>query len=361
MYCLNLHPGESLSEVIDVLRGDVAAVKRAIAPEHPYEIGLRLGNRAAAEALLPSRLAALRQVLGEGGFVVRHMNGFPYGKFHRTAVKTRVYTPDWSTRERLDYTLDLARILASLLPENETTGTISTLPFGYRGATRLSDCLRLVDEAEKGLYELEAETGKNIVLAFEPEPDCVAGSVSELLACLAPARHRTILVDTCHAAVVGERTSDCVRQILRAGFPFLRAQISAAIVADSSQFETLAGFSNPVYLHQTHVYTKDGEKVAAFPDLSAEALAYLRRNRNLTAKVHCHVPLNWRGSAVFGSSAEEITDDFLAECRRHGAAMEIETYTYEVLPGELRPPCIVQGIIAEEIWFKHRLQSTVAP
>ena len=55
MYCLNLHPGESLSEVIDVLRGDVAAVKRAIAPEHSYEIGLRLGNRAAAPLPVAAR------------------------------------------------------------------------------------------------------------------------------------------------------------------------------------------------------------------------------------------------------------------------------------------------------------------
>ena len=55
MYCLNLRPGESLSEVIDVIRGDVAAVKRAIAPEHSYEIGLRLGNRAAAPLPVAAR------------------------------------------------------------------------------------------------------------------------------------------------------------------------------------------------------------------------------------------------------------------------------------------------------------------
>ena len=281
MYCLNIHPGETLQEVIESLCGPVAAVKRAVSKDRPYDIGLRLGSLAADEAFLPARLSALKQTLDESNLRVCHLNGFPYGQFHRTEVKRHVYIPDWSSQQRLEYTLKLAHILARIMPEDENNATISTVPFGYRGLVRVHDCLPLLDEMEARLGDIEAQTGKCIVLAFEPEPDCVVGSVAEALARVPPAKHRTILLDTCHAAVVGERPSECLSQIVQAGFAPLRVQLSAAIVADSSQVETLAGIANSTYLHQTRVYTRAGEPVAEFPDLTDEALddwwAFARR------------------------------------------------------------------------------------
>ncbi|MGN0854596.1 MAG: metabolite traffic protein EboE [Kiritimatiellia bacterium] len=355
MYCLNIHPGETLDEVVSTLQGAVAAVKRAVSPAAPYEIGLRLGNLAASEALAPARRNRLRQALDEGGFIVRHLNGFPFGRFHCAPVKTRVYTPDWTSPLRLEYTLKLAQILASLMPEGEKFGTISTVPFGYRATTRAAACFRLIDEAEARLGDLEAATGKHIELAFEPEPDCLAGSVKELLELLAPAPHRTVLIDTCHASVVGEDPGEAAARTLRAGFPLRRVQISAAITAAASQVEALARLANATYLHQTRLYAPSGELAAAFPDLTDEALDYLGRHRDLTAKVHCHVPLDWRGSDAFGSTADEIGDDFLVCCRDHEAALEIETYTYGVLPENIRPSSMEQGIAAEESWLQNRL------
>ena len=360
MYCLNIHPGETLSEVIETLCGPVAAVKRAVSKDRPYDIGLRLGSLAADEAFLPARLSALKQTLDESNLRVCHLNGFPYGQFHRTEVKRHVYLPDWSSQQRLEYTLKLAHILARIMPEDENNATISTVPFGYRGLVRVHDCLPLLDEMEARLGDIEAQTGKCIVLAFEPEPDCVVGSVAEALALVPPAKHRTILLDTCHAAVVGERPSECLSQIVQAGFAPLRVQLSAAIVADSSQVETLAGIANSTYLHQTRIYTRAGEPVAEFPDLTDEALDYLRRSRNLVAKIHCHVPLYWRGDELFRSSVEEISDAFLCACRNYRTALEIETYTYETLPETLRPSSIEQGLVAEETWLNRRLQSLPA-
>ncbi|MGN0843630.1 MAG: metabolite traffic protein EboE [Kiritimatiellia bacterium] len=357
MYCLNVHPGETLSEAIFHLQNQVSAVKKAISPNRPYEIGLRLGSLAAEEALEGTRLAELKRALDSGGFVVRHLNGFPYGQFHRTAVKTHVYTPDWSSRLRLEYTLKLARIAAVIMPAEEKNATISTVPFGYRGMVKPGDCLKLLDEAEVRLEELEAKTGKNVAIAFEPEPDCLGGSVAEILELLAPGKHRTVLLDACHAAVMNEQPHECLARIVRAGFPLCRVQISAAIIADSSQTEALARFANSTYLHQTRIYTHNGEPVAAFADLDADTLNYLRTNRNLMAKVHCHVPLYWQGNELFHSSADEMTDSFFADCRKYRAAMEIETYTYETLPDSLCPSSMEKGIIAEELWLKNRLPS----
>lgn len=59
------------------------------------------------------------------------MNGFPYGGFHHQEVKDKVHQPDWTTADRLGYTVRLAKVLAELLPEG-MEGGISTSPLSYK-------------------------------------------------------------------------------------------------------------------------------------------------------------------------------------------------------------------------------------
>ena len=126
--------------------------------DRPYDIGLRLGSLAADEAFLPARLSALKQTLDESNLRVCHLNGFPYGQFHRTEVKRHVYIPDWSSHQRLEYTLKLAHILARIMPEDENNATISTVPFGYRGLVRVHDCLPTTgDETGRAFRDIDLE------------------------------------------------------------------------------------------------------------------------------------------------------------------------------------------------------------
>lgn len=355
MYCLNVHPGETLADVVAALRGPAAAVRRAVCPAGDYEIGLRLSAAAARELSAPGTLVGFRDELRRGGFAVRHLNGFPYGCFHGERVKTLVYEPDWSRRERLDYTLDLARILAALLPGGVADGTVSTVPLGYAGKTDAARCLPQLDALERRLEDLEALTGKRIAVAFEPEPDCLAGTVGELLDIVPPARHRAVLIDTCHAAVNGEDPLACLERCRAAGFHLGRLQLSAALTADAAHAAALVPFCNGIYLHQTRLYAAGGECVAAYPDLSAAAIEALSRLAGGHARVHCHVPLDWSGGEC-GTTRANIGDTLLRRALALDLQLEIETYTYEVLPTALRRGGVESGIIKEEQWLARRLQ-----
>jgi hypothetical protein len=97
-YCTNVHRGETWDETFAALRTHTDAVRRRVAPDEPYGIGLRLGAAAAAElSAKPGERDAFRRWLDETNSYVFTINGFPYGSFHGTRVKEQVYAPDWST------------------------------------------------------------------------------------------------------------------------------------------------------------------------------------------------------------------------------------------------------------------------
>src|SRR5436190_24231221 len=111
----------------------VVAVKRAVAPDAPFVVGLRLSAAAAATLADDGAFADLREILSAAGLYVFTINGFPYGAFSGTRVKDAVYDPDWRDPRRLAYSDGLARLLAALLPADARTyGSISTVPGAYR-------------------------------------------------------------------------------------------------------------------------------------------------------------------------------------------------------------------------------------
>src|SRR5689334_2726538 len=130
-YCTNIHPAESLSEVRSVLLGHVVNVKRALSPDAPFGVGLRISARAARELAHPGAREAFAALLAESGLYVFTVNGFPYGKFHGEPIKEAVYRPDWLEPERLAYTDGLAWELAALLPAS-VSGSVSTVPGAFR-------------------------------------------------------------------------------------------------------------------------------------------------------------------------------------------------------------------------------------
>lgn len=130
-YCTNIHPGESWAEVVSNLKRYLPQLKTRLSPDHPFGIGLRLADIAARELLTGDNLIQFQTWLQKQDLYVFTLNGFPYGGFHHQVVKDRVYAPDWSTQERLNYTLRLIEILAALLPL-DLDGGISTLPISYK-------------------------------------------------------------------------------------------------------------------------------------------------------------------------------------------------------------------------------------
>ena len=382
-YCTNIHAGEPLDEVMASLARHLPVVRAGLGTSAPLGVGLRLGH-AAAEALRdPARLAALKRFLDEGRYYVFTINGFPYGAFHGRKVKEDAYRPDWSEPERLAYTDHLAGILAELLPAGQE-GSVSTVPCTFKpwAQGKLAAITENLVRHVSRLVSIRESTGKNISLAIEPEPYCYLETIEETVAFFnerlfsraglsrlatlaglsaaeaeaAMRRHIGVCYDVCHAAVEFEDPAQSVASLRSAGIAVPKVQLSSALRiprVDGESARHLAAFAEPVYLHQ--VVEKANGGLRRFVDLP-QALAEAGRAAGAEWRVHFHVPVFLEEMEHFGT-----TQAFLAEILRlHreqpiGPHLEVETYTWDVLPAAYRNVELGAAIARELGWVKDRL------
>ncbi|MEU8483999.1 metabolite traffic protein EboE [Streptomyces sp. NPDC048641] len=358
-YCTNVHPAETLDGVLAQLRDHCEPVRKRLGRDR-LGIGLWLAKDAArALGTDPVALRGLRTELDRRGLEVVTLNGFPYEGFGAEEVKYRVYKPDWADPERLAHTGDLARLLAALLPSDITEGTISTLPLawraGYDPARRDIAYAALTTLAER-LDALEELTGRSIRIGLEPEPGCTVETTGDAIAPLtAVARDRIgVCVDTCHLATSFEDPATALDALAAAGIPVVKSQLSAALHAEHPERaevrEALAAFDEPRFLHQTRTLTPEG--LRGTDDLG-EALAGGALPDTAPWRAHFHVPLHAPPAAPLTSTLPVLKDTLT---RLVGGAhpltrhLEVETYTWQALPPELRPRARTQladGIAAE--------------
>ncbi|MDT9695481.1 metabolite traffic protein EboE [Streptomyces sp. P17] len=354
-YCTNVHPAETLDGVLAQLRDHCEPVRRRLGRDR-LGIGLWLA-RAAAHALVtdPSALRGLRCELDRRGLEVVTLNGFPYEGFGAEEVKYRVYRPDWTEPERLDHTTALARLLAGLLPDDVDEGSISTLPLAWR--TRPIDtahtALRTLGERLDALEEL---TGRSIRMGLEPEPGCVIETTADAIAPLTAIDHPRlgICVDTCHLATSFEDPHIALDALVASRIPVVKSQLSAALHAEHPHLpevrEALAAFDEPRFLHQTRTRTAAG--LRGTDDLG-EALGGQALPDAAPWRAHFHVPLHAAPAAPLTSTLPVLKAALVRlvggphPLARH---LEVETYTWQALPPELRPSTrtqLVDGIAAE--------------
>ncbi len=370
-YCTNIHPGESWADVHEVVRTKVCEVKARVSPDAPFGIGLRLSARAAATLEEPAELARFRETLDGAGLYVFTINGFPYGDFHGTRVKETVYRPDWTESLRVDYTLRLARLLAALLPADVRTGSVSTVPLGFRAAgaagvrgAAMADALRRV---ARELRDLARQTGRHVTLALEPEPACALETTTDVvrffedvLFARAAAdegivrAHVGVCLDACHAAVGLEDPKDAVTRLSRAGITIAKIQLTNAIEARGPEaLAALARFAEDTYLHQCVVRGQDG-KVTRYLDLP-EALKH-DHGADAVLRTHFHVPIFLeRLGALSGTQGFLRALLALVKTRALSEHLEVETYTWDVLPAEYRQPSMVDDIARELTWVREAL------
>jgi len=185
-YCLNVHPGETLDEVLSALAGPVARASALLG--EPIGVGLYLAAEAAREvASSVAALERLRSALAAARATVFTVNAFPYGGFHAATVKRAVYRPTWSEPARLGYTVTVAHALAALLPEGGH-GSLSTAPVSYRELAAPEPALELAGDhlgiAAVALEKIARRTGRELALALEPEPNATLERAPELVAFL---------------------------------------------------------------------------------------------------------------------------------------------------------------------------------
>jgi len=392
-YCTNIHAGETWPEHFKALQQAIPAIKQQLSPDKPFGIGLRLSNTASEELIKEDKLEQFIHWLQEQQCYVFTMNGFPYGGFHHTVVKDNVHTPDWTTNERVAYTIRLAKILAALLPEG-MEGSISTSPLTYRhwhqpGEETKAVCkkattnlLRVVE----AVIVLDETTGKTIHIDIEPEPDGLMETGPEFLqwyseyllpigisfmqgqlgydeekAIAAVKEHVQLCYDICHFAVGYEDHAGALEQLRAQDIKVGKIQISAALKAmlpgDADKrgeiIEAFRRFNEPVYLHQVVARQKDGglKRYPDLPDALQEADA-----PNVTEwRAHYHVPLFVEQYGALQSTQKDIA--LVLQLHREqpfSTHLEIETYTWEVLPENLKLP-LTDSIVRELEWVNEQL------
>ncbi len=359
-YCTNVHPAEDVDGLLGGL-ARVAAPVRVALDVPVLGVGLWLpAPVAAALAADPAGPERLRAEIDRLGLEVVTMNGFPYRGFSEPVVKHAVYQPDWTDPARAAYTLDLARILAALLPDDAAAGSISTLPLAWRKPwddERAKTAVEMLAGVAGGLADLAADTGRPVRLGLEPEPGCVferAAQAATVLGGLAP-EWVGVCLDACHLAVAFEDPAAAVEALREAGVAVVKAQVSNALAATEPRprvrIDRLRPFVEPRFLHQTREKTKTA--VVGVDDLE-EALA-----GRLPAvgewRVHFHMPVH-HGEGSTQADLTRCLDALIGGGTALTHHLEVETYTWSVLPDPPRDDAgLVAGLVKELAWTRDRL------
>jgi sugar phosphate isomerase/epimerase len=390
-YCTNIHPGESWEEVRNALRTHVVGVKQRLRPTAPFGVGLRLAARAASDLAENARaLEEARSELDDAGLYVFTLNGFPFGAFHGSRVKERVYRPDWLEADRVSYTQSLGRVLAVLLPD-AMPGSISTVPGCFRERNEPGAARAIAHNVAKSAAELvriERETGKTIALALEPEPACLLETTDDALgffegellsrevvdafagtigadargAEATLRRHVGVCLDACHASVEFERPVMALQKLRSAGIGVPKIQLSAGLrisPATAQTLDELRAFDDGVYFHQT-VVRGGGELDGAsrhlrrFVDLPAAFEAARQIGEDAEWRVHFHVPVFHAELGRFSSTQEDLRE-LLVLSTELSSHLEVETYTFDVLPAAFRDTPVTEAVARELEWVLETL------
>lgn len=386
-YCTNIHAGESWTDHFAALRQNVPAIKKRISPGASFGIGLRLSHQASLELEKPEMLQTFKQWLADEDCFVFTMNGFPYGGFHRTKVKDQVHAPDWTTTERVSYTIRLFNILKELLPEG-MEGGISTSPLSYKywkeegqQADVLKSTTKNILQVVEHLIRIKSTTGKHLHLDIEPEPDGTLGNGPEFFdwyeqyllpmgkeyltkqsgytaeqSAEAIRDHLQLCYDVCHFAVGYEDHAAVVQKLrernIKVGKIQISAALKAALPAEQSKREPVIQafrqFNESTYLHQVVARQQDGS-FKQYPDLP-EALADAANPSTTEWRSHFHVPLFISDYGLLQSTQSDIKDVLtLHASKSFTHHLEVETYTWEVLPEAMKLPQS-ESIIREMEW-----------
>jgi len=368
-YCTNVHRGETWAETFAALEKYTLAVRRRVAPGTAYAIGLRLSDLASRELSEPARLRAFQNWLRTHDCYVFTINGFPYGHFHGRRVKEQVFQPDWSTPERLTYTNRLFDLLAELLPEG-LQGSVSTVPVSHKlfrltaaqASMARANLWRCVEHMEK----LTRRTGRKFHLGLEPEPLGYLENTSETVGFFEQLRmdrpgdqrldeHLGVNYDACHFAIEYESPQQAFARFRKAGIRISKIHLSNALrVHPTAETRTaLRAFVEDVYFHQVIERCADGELIR-YGDLDEALVTEISDTPQFDRewRIHFHIPLHFVATPVFGSTAEHLLGTLDEVKARPGMCthFEMETYTWEVLPPQLKQHSVVDQLVAEYEW-----------
>ena len=305
------------------------------------------------------------------------INGFPYGRFHGTRVKEQVYAPDWTSPERLAYTNLLFDLLAEILPAG-LEGSVSTLPGSFKEFIRNGAQEKVIREnlwrCIVHAAQLSKRTKRPLQLGLEPEPLCLLETSGETIRFFDQMRgehprdprlaeHLGVNYDTCHFAVEFEEPQNALPALAQHGIKISKIHLSSALKTRPTPEarKALAKFADDVYLHQVAARDAAGKLIfyRDLPDALASPDPRPRPPDPIPPewRIHFHVPLHSPALSPFNNTNGHLLGalDFLAANPTLCSQLEMETYTWEVLPPELKARSVVEQLAAEYDWTLARL------
>ena len=386
-YSTLVHPADNWEQLWSSVQTYLPQVKARVSPNQPFGVCLRLAAPSAATlAANAAERTKLRRFLDDHDMYVYTVNAFPYGAFKGTVVKEQVYEPDWRTAERTQYTINVADILAELAPE-DVSPSIQSAPLGFKprvtGPDVVASYTQHVLQVAAHLVGIEARTGRTVTLGLEPEPRCFlettdetvayfrdhlySGSSATALAKLAQIpiseahgalrRHIGVTFDIGHQAVGFEDIPASLQKLVDAGIPIFKLQEAAAMYmpqVTESTVEALAQYAKTVYLSQT-VEKKNG-RITWFLNLEDAFAAWKTDPGPREWRTHFHVPVFLDDLGPFRTTRFALEEALkFHKATPLSRQLEIETYTWDVLPTHLKTGDIVEYVCREIEWVRGQL------
>ena len=391
-YSTLVHPGDTWEDMKASLQQYVPEVKKRISPDKPFGVSLRLAN-SSVETLMaqPQERAWLKKFLTDNDLYIFTINAFPYGPFKNVVVKENVYEPDWTTDQRTKYTMNIADILAEVTREVDEP-TIQTAPLAYR--PKVTD-QAYQDKFNENIYRviahlmnLEKRTGRRIKLAVEPEPYCFLETIPETVEWFqrkiyslqaaqqiskisgnplsevfgAVRRYLGVVLDICHQSVEFEDITGDIELLSQAGIPIFKLQEAAALRVDNVTpeiVEELKKYTGTIYLSQT-TELRNGV-ITRFLNLEDAIAAWEKDPGPREWRTHFHVPVFIDSLGPFKTTRSGIDDALRVHAKTPlSNHLEIETYTWDVLPAHLKTGDITEYVVRELEYVRDELFRQVA-
>ncbi|MGD9841303.1 MAG: metabolite traffic protein EboE [Steroidobacteraceae bacterium] len=388
-YSTLVHPGDNWAEMWDSLTNYVPRVKARVCPDKPFGVSLRISNESANLLVSsPAERAKLKSFLADNDMYLYTVNAFVYGPFKNQLVKEKVYEPDWRTEERTRYTMNVADILAEVGSPN-VNPSIQSPPLGFKprvtGPEVIEAYAANIRRLAVHLHKIRERTGRTVTLAIEPEPYCFLETTEETvhfftkvlrseqsLAALGKdlgmnaeearavlRRHIGTVYDICHQAVEFEDISKSLQSLVDNDVPVFKLQEAAAMQVPNvtqAAVNEMRKWADSVYLTQT-IEKRDG-KITRFLNLE-DAIAAFEKDPvgQREWRTHFHVPVFLETLGEHIKTTRFAIAEALAfhKAKPLSAQLEIETYTWDVLPQHLKTGDIVDYVTLELEWVKSQL------